>query len=154
MAAVLTTVLAILFSGQPPSDRNVMLTLQQQFGRALYRQCRLDVVTYQDSGSASMQCVLNISPARKDRVASRQLTREEAARIVALVRDGKLREGNHVGTDTTHSDGIFETLKVTTSTSETAVLVTSGNVSFSTGPRRALLDLLQSVLNELQAIAK
>jgi hypothetical protein len=153
MVAVLSAVIAILFSSQAQSDRNILLSLQQQFGRAVFRQCRLDLVTYQDSGSVSMQCVRNLTPARKDAVGRRDLTREEVARVVALVRDGNLMEGGHVGTDTTYRDGIFETLKVT-STAGTAVLVTSGNVSFSTGPRRTLLDLLQSFLRELQATAK
>jgi hypothetical protein len=153
MAALLIAVIAIVFAGQAESDRNIMLSLQQQFGRALFRECRLDLVAYQGAGSVSMRCVRNIRPAQKDAVARRELTRDEVARLVALVRDGKLLEGGHVGTDTTHADGMFETLKVT-STSGTAVLVTSGNSSFATGPRQSLLDLLHSVLHELQATAR
>lgn len=153
MVAVLSAVIAILLSSQAQSDSNILLSLRQEFGRAVFRQCRLDLVTYQNSGSVSIQCVRNITPTRNDVVARRDLTREEVARVVALVRDGNLMEGGHVGTDTTQRDGMFETLKVT-SHAGTAVLVTSGNVSFSTGPRRALRELLQSMLSELQATAK
>lgn len=153
MVAVLSAMIGVLFASQTPSDANVLLSLRQEFGRALFRECRLDLVTDQTAGSVSMQCVRNITPAGKAAVARRDLTREEAARVAALVRDGNLLEGGHVGTDTRDRDGMFETLKVT-SHARTAVLVTSGNGSFSSGPRRTLLDLLRSMLGELQAAAK
>jgi hypothetical protein len=59
----------------------------------------------------------------------------------------------HVGTDSTATDGLFETLRVTEPGRRTVVLVSSGNDSFTIGSRRDLIRLLYAVLNELQKAA-
>jgi hypothetical protein len=70
-----------------------------------------------------------------------ELDPDEADRLLATMKQAKLFGGGHVGTNTTSSDGPFDTLRVSNG-SATAVLVVSGNPSFATGARRELLRLL------------
>lgn len=151
---VLTLVCALvpLLLCAQPADTNIQLSLQQQFGRALFKECRLELAVYEAAGSASVRCLRNVTPT-SEVLAERKLTRDEIARLAALVPASNLLSGGHIGTDTTFRDGMFETLKVT-GTKGTGVLVTSGNPSFTQGPRRTLLDLLHGLLEELHKRAK
>lgn len=131
-----------------PATGNVQLSLQQQFGRAVFKECRLDVVVYGDAGTASMRCVRNVVPPTQQ-IRQRKLTAADATRVAGLVGASNLFGGGHIGKDGTPGDGILETLRVSQSVG-TAVLVTSGNDSFTAGARRELLDWLHAVLRDLQ----
>jgi hypothetical protein len=136
----------------PQAEKVIRLSLTQEFGRAVFSECRLDVGTYGGAGSAAVRCVRTGKPP-VEVVRERKLTTQETTRLIELARESSLLTGDHIGTDTTAADGVFETLKVTDSAG-TGVLVTSGNASFTTGARRALLDLLHTLLYELQKNAK
>ena len=130
------------------------MLLKQEFGRALFSECRLDVVVNGGPGRASVYCVRNVSKVPPyERQHERALTLEEADRLLVLARGSNLLSGGNIGTDSTPSDGIFETLKVTES-GQTAVLVTSGNSTFTMGGRRNLLDFLHTLLSEMMKSAK
>ena len=140
----------LLASAQPA--RTIHISLDQQFGKALFRECRLNVGTYEGAGRASVRCEWNHTPPI-ELLHERALTPAEATRLLMLARESNLFSGGHIGTDSTSADGIFETLKVTESRG-TAVLVTSGNSTFTLGSRRNLLDLLHTLLDELIKSAK
>lgn len=136
---------------QPGASQSpyIRLSLQQQFGKAVFRECRLDIGTYDGDGSAHFRCERYGVPP-KELSGNRKLTAEEVARVVRMVREGNLFAGDHVGVDGTGSDGPpFETLRVSVGT-ETAVLVTSGNPAFTTGTRQQLLDWLHAAMRDLQ----
>jgi hypothetical protein len=64
-------------------------------------------------------------------------------RVESLAGGSDLYAGGHVGADSRSVDGTFETLTVRCcGRRETVVLVTSGNATFESGPRRQLLELL------------
>ena len=156
MFPLLLTIVPLLALAQPAVSaqpaRAIQMSLKQEFGRAVFRECRLDVGVYGGPGRASVFCVRNAAPP-SELLHERALTPEEANRLLALARESNLLSGGNVGTDLTPGDGIFETLKVTES-GQTAVLVTSGNSTFTMGSRRNLLDLLHTLLNELIKGAK
>lgn len=109
----------------------------------------MDIVTYEGRGTASVRCVVNVVPPR-ELLRRHKLTAEEVNRLVSLVRESNLLAGDYIGMDGTANDGPpFETLRITIG-SETGVLVTSGNRSFTTGARLGLLDWLQALLRQLQ----
>ena len=144
--------LSMLMSAQA-SDKSLRLSVHQQFGRALYRECQLEIGTYDGAGTASLRCVRNVTPA-SELLRRRSLTAEEVRRLVALARESDLFSGGHIGIDGTGSDGPpYETLRVSRE-AITGVLVTSGNPTFAAGPRGRLLDLLHTLLQELQDSAK
>jgi hypothetical protein len=152
------TIVPLLALAQPAASaqpaRAIQMSLKQEFGRALFSECRLDVVVYGGPGRASVYCVRNVSKAPPSELQhERALTPEEANQLLVLARGSNLLSGSSVGADLTASDGIFETLKVTES-GQTAVLVTSGNSTFTMGSRRNLLELLHTLLNELMKSAK
>jgi len=158
MFPFLLTIAPLLALAQPAASaqpaRAIQMSLKQEFGRALFSECRLDVVVYGGPGRASVYCVRNLSKAPPSELQhERALTPEEANQLLALARGSNLLSGSSVGADLTASDGIFETLKVTES-GQTAVLVTSGNSTFTMGSRRNLLELLHTLLNELMKSAK
>ena len=158
MFPLLLTLVPLLALAQPASSAQpataIQMLLKQEFGRALFSECRLNVVVYGGPGRASVYCVRNVSKAPPSELQhERALTPEEANRLLLLARASNLLSGGNVGTDDTPSDGIFETLKVTES-GQTAVLVTSGNSTFTMGSRRTLLELLHTLLNELMKSAK
>lgn len=154
-AALVLCATALQASGWQPSrvplsspDNNVRLSLHQQFGRAMFRECRLDIVTYENAGNASLRCERNVAPPTV-LLRQRKLTSDEAGRLVRFVHASHLLAGDYIGLDETPGDGVFETLRITVS-SGTGVLVTSGNPSFTTGARRELLDWLQRLMRALQ----
>jgi hypothetical protein len=150
---MITVLCAVMLSSVPAqSEKSIQLSLHQEYGRALFRECRLTVGTYAGAGTASVSCVRN-DKAATALLRERKLTAEEASRLAGLARDSSLMSGGHIGTDARPGDGMLETLMVTDSTG-TGVLVTSGNASFTTGARRRLLDALQALLYELQKSAR
>ena len=151
MSPLLCALMALLLPAQ--AEKTIQLRLQQEYGRAVFRDCRLDIGVYEAAGRASMRCLRN-HPQATELLRGRALTGEEVARLRGLVRESKLMTGGYIGTDTTASDGVFETLKVLDGTATAGVLVTSGNPSFVTGPRRQLLDWLRALLSELQKSAR
>ena len=158
MFSLLLTLAPLLPWAQPAASAQpataIQMLLKQEFGRALFSECRLDVVVSGGPGRASVYCVRNVFKAPPSELQhERALTPEEANRLLLLARASNLLSGGNVGTDGTPSDGIFETLKVTES-GQTAVLVTSGNSTFTMGSRRNLLDLLHTLLNDLIKGAK
>jgi hypothetical protein len=132
------------------SSNNIVLTLEREYGRALYTQCRLGVVVFERQGRVSLWCALNM-PGGKQLSAERALTSKEAAELPALVAASDLCGSGHIGRDDTASDGILETLQTRCPGGTVAVVVTSGNPTFQPdGARRSLLDRLYSLEKDLQ----
>jgi hypothetical protein len=145
--------LAMMGAPNAQSADNVALSLTRQYGRALYRDCRLDVTVFERQGRTALQCTFNSDPPRSLH-AQRPLTPQEVAAVSALVRAGDLCSGGHIGRDTRASDGELETLLTACSKGHVAVLVTSGNPTFQTNDaRRQLLARLHAVEAELQKAA-
>ena len=139
-------VLPVSAAGLAQSGDATHLTLEQQFGRAVYRACRLDVVLGAAAGRATARCVLNIRPSREV-AGERPLRVDEVTRLAALAAESALLPGG-AGTDTTAVDGIRETL-TTGQGVRTVTTVISGNQSFASGNRKRLIDQLHSLLYEL-----
>ena len=147
-----------LLAGMGPSNDqsadDVALTLTRQYGRALYRDCRLDVTAFERQGRTALRCTFNIEPP-KSLHAERPLTPQEAAAMSALVRAGDLCSGGHIGRDTRASNGELETLLTACSKGHVAMLVTSGNPTFQANDaRRQLLDRLHALEDELRKAAR
>jgi hypothetical protein len=133
---------------------NVQLSLKREYGRSLFRECRLDVTIFEGKGRSGLVCSRIPLPENTGSVSrDRALTAGEVSDILKLSQASDLLAGGHVGTNSTAVDGLFETLMVTESGRRTAVLVSSGNDSFTIGSRRELIRLLYSLLNELQTAA-
>jgi len=134
---------------------NVQLSLTREYGsRNLFRECRLDVTVLEGKGRSGLLCSRTASPENPGSVSrNRDLTAGEVSEILKLSGASDLFAGGHVGTDSAAVDGLFETLRVTESGRRTAVLVSSGNDTFTSGSRRDLIRLLYSLLNELQKAA-
>jgi hypothetical protein len=154
-SAVAITLLSGAMSQPPPTPfrdtaiANFVLSLAREYGRAVFSQCRLDVAVYEGAGRASLFCVSPGSDGKGRPVppltSSQELTRADAQQLTVLVQRSRLFDGEYAGSDMTPSDGIFETLKVRAGAT-TAVVVTSGNPSFtSQSSRRELLALLTSL---------
>ena len=150
-------ILALVFVSIEPSWAqltNVQLSLRREYGRSLFRECRLDVTIADGKGRSRLTCSRTSSPEGSGSVTrDRDLTASEVSDILKLSEASNLFAGGHVGTNSTAVDGLFETLMVTESGRRTAVLVSSGNDSFTIGSRRDLIRLLYSLLNELQKAA-
>jgi hypothetical protein len=147
----LTWLVAAFLQPAPPS-RSIALSLRQEFGRAVYTSCQLDIVISDGSGGASSRCVRNATPPSHVG-GERKLTAEQTKQLLAVARDSDLWGGGHVGVDSTAADGLFETLKVNGSQG-TVVLVTSGNPTFMSGRRRQLLQMLHTILDQLRSQAE
>ena len=134
---------------------NVQLSLKREYGgRTLFRECRLDVTVLEGKGRSGLLCSRTAGPENPGSVSrNRDLTAGEVSEILKLSGASDLFAGGHVGTDSTAVDGLFETLMVTETGRRTAVLVSSGNDTFTIGSRRDLIRLLYSLLNELQKAA-
>ena len=129
------------------------LSLTREYGRALYRDCRLNVGAHEGQGRATWHCTVNIEPAKHVR-AERALTRQEVADYSSLSRSSDLCGGGATGVDGRAGDAVLETLMTTCSDGLVAVLVTSGNPTFDTNKsRRQLLARLYSLEAELRKSA-
>ena len=128
---------------------NVTLVLRQDYGRALYRDCRLDINVVNGIGSAALLCNYNRqTPATLH--ADRALTPREAADFSTLVSESDLCSGGNIGRDERAGDGVLETLMTTCQGSRVAVLVTSGNPTFtSNDARRRLLERIHALEADL-----
>lgn len=121
-----------------------MLMLIREYGRAAFTECRVGVVVFENRGSSQLWCRYAKGPAGDPPplFAREELSPHETVSLINLFQRAALYEGGHIGVDGTPTDGIFETLKVT-SQSRTAVLVTSGNSTFeSDSARKELLSQL------------
>ncbi|MEM8931532.1 MAG: hypothetical protein AAGE94_10170 [Acidobacteriota bacterium] len=79
-----------------------------------------------------------------------ELTSTERDDFVAVLQRARLFDGGHVGTDTTPTDGPFDTLRMNNG-GATAILVTSGNPTFAVGPRRELMQSLDALRRRLDS---
>ena len=133
---------------------NVMLSFSRHYGRAVFSQCRLDVVVYESLGSAALWCDRPGSDGKgrpiPDLNARQELTSDETKHLTATVGNARLFDGGHIGTDGRPADGIFETLQLVKD-GQTVVLVTSGNPTFDKdGPRKQLLSMLNDIEKRLR----
>src|SRR5258706_14707526 len=78
------TLLATVAVTQAQSTDQVLLSLKRDYGRALYSQCRLNIVVFGRQGRASLWCTLN-KPGGKQLSAERALSSPEAKDLPALV---------------------------------------------------------------------
>jgi len=153
-AFILAVVLISIAEPSWAQITNVQLSLKREYGRALFRECRLDVTVLEGKGRSELLCSRTAGPENPGSVSrNRDLAAGEISAILKLAAASDLFAGNHVGTDSTAVDGLFETLKVTEPGRRTVVLVSSGNDAFTIGSRRELIRLLYSLLNELQKAA-
>jgi hypothetical protein len=153
-AFVLAAVITLIAGPSWAQLTNVQLSLKREYAKALSGECRLDVAVLEGKGRTAVFCSRTLAPgdpATVDR--NRALTASEVGEILKLTQASDLFAGGHVGTDSTATDGLFETLTVTQPGRGTAVLVSSGNTTFTSGSRRDLIRLLHSLLNELQTAA-
>ena len=158
LAALVVCATAGTVSAQAPArGKNVRVSFEQRFGRAVYRECRLSAVAYEGSGRVSLWCARSVSSPKPlpDDVAERALTPAEVGKLVTLFEESRLYSGTDVaGTDTTPGDGVLEILIASTAPAGTVALVTSGNQSFASGSRGALVALLRTFGDELRKSIK
>lgn len=145
--------------GLPPD--NVLLTLTSQaVGSAPDQWCRFSVDLSGNDGGMSERCGPGTPastgwtvgvPIQSTR--SRSLTEAERATVRRLYTSARVFDGNHVGAARSGSDLPFFMLIVQSGrgSGPAVALVVSGNPSFSSGPRKALLDWL---LQERQKLLK
>jgi hypothetical protein len=144
----------IPLSSSQQGTGDFQLSLIRDYGRALYLECRLDIVMFAAKGQAWLRCSYAGKDGRGRSIppltAHEEMAPAEAKQLGDLVKQSALYEsGEHVGTDNTPSDGIFEVLKLRAST-RTVVVVTSGNPSFAQKPaRKELLSLLTRIEKRL-----
>jgi len=153
-AFILAVVLISIAEPSWAQITNVQLSLKREYGRALFRECRLDVTIFEGKGRSGLVCSRIPSPESPGSVSrDRALTPSEVSDILKLSQASDLFAGGHVGANSTAVDGLFETLTVAEAGRRTVVLVSSGNDTFTIGSRRELIRLLYSLLNELQKAA-
>jgi hypothetical protein len=133
-----------------------ILTLVQEFGRARYTKCRLTVVYNQPpmprTDRVELSCTPLPYPRVDDVVTRRELSTEEVALVAKLAVASDLYSGGHVGAyGHTGSEGPWERLEVgrCCGSGNSVVLITDGNLTFTTGSRRDLLALLATWRAEL-----
>ena len=143
--------LAVSLSAQTSShtlDSGGILTLVQEFGRARYSRCRFTVFFHQPPrpiDRVELSCTPLPYPRVDDVFTSRELSTEEVALVVRLTDASDLYSGGHVGRyGHTGSEGPWERLEVgrCCGSVNSAVLITDGNPTFTSGSRRDLLALL------------
>src|SRR5688572_19480940 len=149
-----TFVLCVLFSQatfgttQDPVG-NFQLSLIRQYGRALFRECRLDVVMFDRRAGAELRCTYSGRTGKGDEIpplnAREELSAQTAKQLAELVDGSALYDGGHVGQDTRARDGNLELLQLN-STRGAVMLVTSGNPAFTRDEsRHALLSVLTAL---------
>jgi hypothetical protein len=145
---------------QKPTDRAVqareqflnggILTLKQEFGKAWFTRCDLMVLYYRPpllngTDRLELHCTPNVRPRLDDLVATRRLTADEVEVVAKLAVASDLYSGGHTGNfAASGSEGPFERLEVgrCCRREDQVILITTGNLTFSTGARSALLNLL------------
>ena len=137
------------------SAPSVRLTLSRQtVWQGAYGWCTFSAEASGDSGGISFRCggggpfgTASPGPGAKD-VRRRSLSGSERATLWKLYQAAKLFDGGHIGADFSASDLPFEMLVVRPNgggkTQEAVVLVTTGNPTFTSGARKALIDWLRS----------
>lgn len=127
-----------------PAELTVSLTLTREFGMSIFTLCRLEVLVFEDSGTAVRKCERTDGTALQGSV---KLSGGDAVSLRELVRAADLYSGGHVGEDRTPGDGTVELLRVRPGAGGPAVvLVVSGNKTFEAeGPRSALLQALRDI---------
>lgn len=130
---------------------DVLLALDQRFGRALFSSCRLTVdLPATAAGQAVLTCAPNLANP-VDARAIRRLSSRELRQLRTLV--GQLRLPNQTAGDITvdpsSTDGVLETLFVTGTASPWAATV-SGHPDFRDGANAQLLAELHKLIRELQ----
>jgi hypothetical protein len=158
---LVSLLLAVPLSAQthsPAADSTLdvgILSLVQEFGRALYSRCVLTVVYMQPpmprTDRVQLGCTPLPHPRVDDVVTGRELSTEEVALVAKLARASDLYSGGHVGTQGFGGDGPRERLEVQRccGSDNSVVLITDGNPTFTTGSRRDLLTLLAKWRAEL-----
>jgi hypothetical protein len=146
---------AVAVTGQSAPEMNVGLTLVQQYGYAVDRECRLSVRVFETGGRLQLRCVPSV-PKPKPVVARRTLSDADVETVMNLARAADLYGGGYAGYDTRASDGVFETLTAfCCKRMDVVVLVTSDNPTFAAaGTRNELLQLLHRWKSELRKSAK
>jgi hypothetical protein len=138
--AVLTFLIAAS-AGAEGTTQTVVLTLSHEYGYPS-GMCQLDVSASLNGGQAELFCGPVPNGARgKGRTQTRRITADESEEMRQLYDAAKLFDGGYDGVDLTANDGPFEFLIVRYG--HAAVLVTSGNPTFRSGPRKELLNWLQ-----------
>jgi hypothetical protein len=85
----------------------------------------------------------------------RDLTSDERSRFTKLVRPSDLCGGGHIGTDPTPHDGVLEMLRADCGDGRVAILVASGNPTFTGGQaRQHPVDWLHARIVELEKTAR
>jgi hypothetical protein len=133
----------------PPAD-DVRLTLSRQtVWQGEYGWCSFTAEIVQRRGAVSSRCggagpFGTASPGPGASAEHRRtLTDSETATLHKLYEEAHLFDGGHIGADHSGSDLPFHILIVRSSSPNRAVvLVLTGNPTFSSGPRKALLDWL------------
>lgn len=145
VAALLVSTTA--FSAQAPAraQNGGILMVTQDFGRAHFSRCVLTVWYGQPSRQpdrAELSCTYH-NPQFRPAMATRPLSAEDVAAISTFVLASDLYSGGHVG-KLSGGDAPSERLEVLRccGRDDSVVLITGGNPSFSSGPRRELLNLL------------
>jgi hypothetical protein len=139
IVAVLVFFVATL--GIQGTTQTVVLTLSREYG---YPQgfCRLHVSAWLNGGQTQLFCgpVPDGDPDNR-LTRTRRITADESEELRQLYDAARLFEGGHIGLDLTFNDAMFETLTIRRG--RAVVLVTSGNPTFQSGPRKELLNWLQ-----------
>lgn len=132
------------------ATERISLTLSSQaVSQGRYGWCTFMAEVDQDRGGVSHRCggagPFGTAPPGPAGGTARQraLTAAERITLRQMYEAAKLLEGGHVGADLSHADLPFEILIVRSSESA-VVLVTTGNPSFSNGPRRVLVEWLRN----------
>lgn len=144
LLTVMLAIASVCLAEAPP----LQVSLEQRFGRALFRSCVLQIQVIERAGRGALRCVRNTSPPTEF-ASERALTPQELERLRRLSSGSGLFSGTAIGKSFEAVDGVTETVSVQRG-SERIVLVASGNPSFETGSRRELLNLLHSIVEDLR----
>jgi hypothetical protein len=152
-------VLLVLWGGQSGQSQpqrtpveTIQLTLTRQTPwQGLDGWCSFGIELVWNGGGVSWRCgvVDPVEPAsRPVRIRRRELTAAERQTLRRLYEAARLFDGGHVGADLSASDPGFEMLIVRTDRRAVA-LVTFGNATFASGPRKALIDWMRQLQTDL-----
>jgi len=138
-----------LLGVQAPAQTMGRLTLDERFGRALFSHCAFTVYYFEPHMPKVDRVELNCTPLaglpnQETMSATRTLTAEESNRVARLANESDLYDGGHTGDFTRNgSEGAAKRLYVRCCTEGShVVLVVTGNLTFQSGSRRELLQLL------------